>query len=557
MRFQHQQYKWLHSFAVVIILYVLVNLVLFPLFNSGDDVFLLYQVSGGFGDEPTRLLQYDHIWHPLLGGILQFLFRQFPGFNWYTAVLILFQVAATATLLYVFFRKFRPGTALLFFGIYFCFIGIRALLSLNFTYSAWILAVAGFSLLVLCIGAGAKGDRANLVFAFLLLLLSGLLRLQVTFAVTLLFLPVLLLQWRSHFRVWVPVILLLAGLLYGANLWQKHYYRSHIPGWESAEKYRQSLFYAYNRTLHLGKPWQSVFRDSTEKALYGSQFFYDTSYLSEQRVARIGKDLVRYRDLSRPDDREALHWLFIGWRIYLLLFAVSLFICWQQGILSQVWRRWRIPAGFVLGFYFYLFVFLKITEPVHLGVIALLWVHLVDAIPETRAGSLFMGKQSGYYLLLFLVPLAGICVRLERKNRDNRERHLQFSCVTNELRQHPGWLFIATDDALPLDYFYIWDSPAKNRIGNLIYKDRVITRSYNGTLQRFGIRELLPAISLNPNVYLLGRDLPELQQYYKQRFDLDIRLSPRLEGFKCLELRKAYAPARDSLVGKFIGNKNR
>ncbi len=551
------KYNWIRCFGIVLLLFAVVNLVGFPLFNSGDDVFLLYQVSGGFGDPPSNLLQYDHIWHPLLGRILAFGFHHFPRVNWYGLALLLFQLKACTVLLYVFSRRFRPAGAFLFFGLFFCLVEIRALLSLQFTFTAWMLALAGMLLLHQSLIAGGKTERVNSLFAILLLLLAGLLRLQVAGAVVLLFIPVMWVHTREKFRIWGTVILLLAALLFGANRGQKRYYREKITGWEQAERYRQSLFHAYNRTLTREKPGLTVFRDSTERALYGSQFFYDTVYFSRERVKEIGKQISRYRDFREPEDREVLHWLYIGWRIYLWLFFIVFFLFWQQGIGRTVFRRWWLPAGITIGFYIYLFIFLKITEPIHLGVIALLWVQLVLAVPPVKTPELFRVRKDSYYLILFLLPLAMMAVRVYRKNSDNREQHRRFTCLVKDLRDHEGQLFIATDDALPLDYFYIWDSPAGHRITNLLYKDRVITRSYRGTLQRFGIGDPLKAIYDDPRVFLLGHALPELTSYFRERFGVQTGLTPSLSGFGCSEVRKAYVLPRDSSLNPLIRDEHR
>ena len=299
------KYPWFTSFGIVLLLFILVNFVFFPLFNSGDDVFLLYNLSGGFGDTPTHLLHYDHIWHPVLAKPVAWLYSNYPTLNWYTLLLLSFQIAGCTATLYVLSRRFHAVTALGIFLLLFCFIGSRALLSLTFTYSAWIIAAGGFCLL-LHESIGVKRKWFNLVFAGILLLLAGLLRLQVLLAVTVLFIPVFLMNARYKFRIWVPIMLAVWVLVYLSNLQQKQYYRTHIPGWAQEEKMRQSLFYSFNRPNNWKRPLLEVFRDSTEAALYGGQFFFDTSFFSAKRVSEISKALTRVRDFREKDDWQAL-----------------------------------------------------------------------------------------------------------------------------------------------------------------------------------------------------------------------------------------------------------
>src|ERR1700709_146898 len=95
-------------FISVLINLVLFSLVLafsFPIFNSGDDVYLLYLSCGGFGETPTELLHYHYGMHPYIGWLLKNLFTRWPDFNWYTAMLYLFHFVACAVLLMQLLKK--------------------------------------------------------------------------------------------------------------------------------------------------------------------------------------------------------------------------------------------------------------------------------------------------------------------------------------------------------------------------------------------------------------------------------------------------------------------
>ena len=67
--------KWVAAFCIVFLSFLMVNVFLFPLFNSGDDVFLMYTLAGGYGETPTNLLHYNHVWHPILGWVVKTLFE--------------------------------------------------------------------------------------------------------------------------------------------------------------------------------------------------------------------------------------------------------------------------------------------------------------------------------------------------------------------------------------------------------------------------------------------------------------------------------------------------
>ena len=84
-----RQHPVISALLINIILFSGLFAFAFPIYNSGDDVFLLYTLSGGFGQPPTELLHYQYGMHPYLGLLLKNLFIQYPGFNWYSLLLSL------------------------------------------------------------------------------------------------------------------------------------------------------------------------------------------------------------------------------------------------------------------------------------------------------------------------------------------------------------------------------------------------------------------------------------------------------------------------------------
>src|ERR1700741_5500831 len=77
--------KWIRSFGINIVLFLAVIIFLKPVFNSGDDGFLMYCFSGSFGAPPTELVDYSWGWHFILGIPLKNLFALFPVINWYSS----------------------------------------------------------------------------------------------------------------------------------------------------------------------------------------------------------------------------------------------------------------------------------------------------------------------------------------------------------------------------------------------------------------------------------------------------------------------------------------
>ncbi|MBL7748093.1 MAG: hypothetical protein JNM19_11730 [Chitinophagaceae bacterium] len=528
-----QQYGWAVSFSIVLYLFLLFNLIATPLLNSGDDTFLMYTLGGGYGEGPSNLLHYNHIWHPWLGWIVKSLFDTFPGVNWYNILLLLFHIAGCTCILYTLLKRQKTPIAILLFIIAFFFIETRLLLSLTFTGAA-LVAGAGSMCLLVHQFQQRKAMSRDAVAALLLLLLCGMLRLQIAWMVIVLFASIAVTiiprqQWLSFAASLVIVVV----LLFGANKIHEHYYASNIPGWKQQEKFRQALFYAYNKQL-VSIPPPGSFKDSTEQQLFFGGFLYDSVKFNTERIKEIGEKITRNRRLTNKDDQQGLYWFFIEMRVYILLFAVVILLLLTQRNFLPV-RNWLLSFLAFLAVHCYLFIFQKITTPIHLGLLLFLWLALAMQLKKESPiyGRLKSIIPTGIMLLALSCWMA---IRLIKENSENQERYQRFLCATKELNLQADHLFIATDDAFPLNYFYIWNTPKDYPAANLLYKDRLITHSYFNTLNRFSITNLEEALVNNKKVLLVGKNLPALENGKQPA-----RLSAPFPVYKCLEVRQLNA----------------
>lgn len=529
-----QQYGWASSICIVAFFFLIFNLLATPLINSGDDTFLLYTLSGGYGEAPTNLLHYNHIWHPWLGGMVKWLFVTFPGVNWYTITLLLFHTAGCSFLLFVLLKRINCWLAILLFLVLFVFTETRQLLSLTFTGAAFV-AGAGAMCLAIHQFQQRRFISANTIFALLLLVLSGMLRLQIAWLVILLFASIgaTLLHWSKLLRLGAAMVMVVA-LLWGLNKIQVQYYSNHIPGWKQQEQFRQSLFYSYNRQLVATIP-QGTFSDSAEQQLFFTGFLYDSVKFNTERIATISKKITRNRSLANREDRAGLYWFFIELRVYILLFATALVLLLLYRKFLPI-RNWLLSFFVFIAIHSYLFTVLKITMPIHLGLLLFLWMALVMQLK--KEDNLLANRKivipAATVLLLFFGWMG---LRVVKENRANKMRYQKFLCATKELSQNSGKLFVATDDAFPLNYFYIWNLPTKYPAANLLYKDRLITFTYFKTLKRFGITNLEEALISNKNVFLLGNSLPALENRKYPAV-----LSAPFKQYQCLEVRQLNKP---------------
>jgi len=522
---------FLFSLLVTAILLFLFTSITTPLLNSGDDAFMMYTLAGGFGEAPTNLLHYNHLWHPWLGSLVSNLFSVMPGVNWYSIALLVYHWLGLTAVFYVMLRTVKLSSAILLFLTLFTFIEARLLLSLNLTGAALVAGVGAVFLVTHLV----KQQRITIwltVFAVLLLLLAGLLRLHVIVLVILLFLPLLFFGFSKKQVVRVATIIFLLGvILFGLNKLQEQYYIKHIPGWKKQEEFRQGLFYAYNRPIKENIPG-GVFKDSTEQELFFSAFLYDSVKFTPERVMEISKNITRERWLDEKEDRLGLYWFFFELRIYLLLFIVFAGLLVINKQLKQL-RYWVLPLLAVLFIYACLFVFLKMTVTIHLGLLFILWIQFSATIQGDT--TFFPGKKSSAFLIsgILLLLLGWMFVRLYKENIANKSRQQRFRCVMNELNQQKDKLFIATDDSFPLGYFYIWDVPEQYPVTNLLYKDRLLTHTYLQTLNRYGIKDLNKALAEDKRILLLGGKLPSLEKVI-----IGSKLSERNPAFKCIEVRR-------------------
>lgn len=522
---------FLFSLLVTAILLSLLTSITTPLFNSGDDAFLMYTLAGGFGEAPTNLLHYNHLWHPWLGGLVSNLFSAIPEVNWYSIALLVYHWLGLTAVLYVMLRMLKLSSAILLFLTLFIFIEARLLLSLNLTGAAFV-SGSGAVLLLTYLVKQQRITNWLTVFAILLLLLAGLLRLHVILLVIFLFLPLLFFRFSKMQIVKVVTIFLLSGtILFGLNKLQEQHYIKHIPGWKKQEEFRQGLFYAYNRPIKENIP-ANVFADITEKELFFSAFLYDSVKFTPKRVREISKNITRERWLDEKEDRLGLYWFFFELRIYFLLFVFFIGLLFLSKQRKQL-RYWLLPALAVLLIYTYLFIFLKMTATIHLGLLFILWIQFSITIPGTT--TFFTVKKRYLFLLsgVFLFLLAWMFIRLYKENIANKDRQQKFRCVVKELNQQKDKLFIATDDSFPLGYFYIWDVPAQYPVTNLLYKDRLLTHMYPQTLSRYGIKDLNKALSGDERILLLGAKLLSLENMV-----IGKKLSESIPAFKCMEVRR-------------------
>ena len=495
-----------------------------PVVNSDDDLFLMYQLAGGFGERPTNLLHFDHAIHPWLGYILSGLFARFPHFNWYTWFFILCQFFSWTLIGRVLLSSFKKKTGVFVFFLLFVLAGVNGLQSLNMTSTSWLLSISAMAFLFYFPDA--------LIRCFILLLLAGSIRLQIPLIVVTLFIPI---QWVNKKRLpWKPVFFLagFASILFLLNLGQKRYYEKNIPGWDKAESRRQDLFYSFNRPKDLEKDQSLIFQDNIEKAFFERVFLYDEHIPSDDQLAKIARAGTRIRDLTQQEDIDELYWTWAAWRHYLLYLGIMALIVWQQKKLILLLRRSWLPISGMIAFYIFLFLFFKLTAAFFMGILLMMALQFILLWPSGKSGS----ARISYMPLLFLLPMAWSISRSWQVDKVNRKEYRQFACAARELAADRSHLFIATGDVLPLNYFKFNALPGDFPLDNFIYKERVLTRCYLPAFKKYGLTENLFQNLHSPILKFAGPYFPELIMKAFKTGD-SIQFSEPDKAFKCIEVR--------------------
>ncbi len=496
--------KWLFAFGLSSFLILAVTLLSNCLLNSSDDVFLMYTLAGGFGEAPTAMLHYNYGWHPVLGWIIKSLFQAAPGFNWYSFFLLLLHLFGLSSILYVLLKRLSFYVSMGMFLLLFIFTEARLLQSLNYSGTAAIAALGAMSLLVNSL-KGKSGWQVEKVFAIAILMVGGMLRLHIVFLCIMLFIPTALtiLKRKQLFRL-AAILASVCILLFALNKIQVSVYKKNIPGWEKQERLRQALFYAYNRTLKTNME-AGVFADSSEMQSFFSGFINDSSTFSAARLKKIGKSITRARLFNDHNDNQALYWLFMELRPYILLITLLIIPLFIQKNYRSL-KSFVISGILVLMIYAALFIFLKTTLTLHFTLLTALLVALYFQLDKEYPA--FKNKIYGYaWTFTVLLATFWILSREKRQAHENKINHGSFVCAVEEINKNKERLFITTDDSFPIGYFKIQDSPANYPITNLVFKERLLANEYIKTLQRFEIKNLQTALYTDSSTLIIGMPL--------------------------------------------------
>jgi hypothetical protein len=502
-----RQHPLLTAILINLVLFSIIAVAGFPIFNSGDDVYLLYLLSGGFGQPPTELLHYHYGMHPYMGLLLKNLFAGFPGFNFYAGLLYLFHFVACTVILTQWLKKNAAPISLAVYLLIFSALEVRFLLQPTFTNTALVTAMSG--LLLLYNGLRIQQKNSNLLAASCLLFIAALFRLHLLIPAIVLAIPFLAAVTKKQQvkRLFAYAIFLLISITIFSVL-QYQYYKQHIPNWQQEEAYRQTVIHHYNipKKTAEGLPETIQIRaDFLDKGI-----LWDKEFLSASEVTATTKAVELSGAWQQADFKERLYWLLIESRLAVLVMLLIFF--WKLPSLTRIEKTVVISSALLLlVMCMVLLLFRKIPGYVIIGG-ALEWIAFT-ALAGSKPNAV-QPVRNWLFPIAWIFLLAWSAVRLYKHSSWNRQQHLKFQCAYKHVASSPDKLFIVTDDQFPMDYFHVWDTPHQYPLPNLLYKDHFLNNTYQHAYKRCGIQHPLQFIN-NKAIIFTGDLSASVTRYYE------------------------------------------
>jgi hypothetical protein len=514
----NSQYRIIISAVIVnLCLFFLISVLGHPIYDTEEDVYVLYLLSGGFGGAPTELLHYNHVMHPFLSVLLKNFFVWNDHINWYTLTLLFSHFAAVTSILTVLLRITRSIYALVSWVVLFTVFEARFLLAPNFTNAAIICSVAAWVVLFTAPDIG-KAAIKYYVVSILLFIVGSLFRVHVMIPLIVVAVPFIFINSsRKKFIESLFTISVAAALIFLFNVLHQSYYRSKIPGWQTEESYRQSVYRFYNRQFQdvaAGHRWH------TELGMINSGLPIDTSFLSIRKMNEMFADLSSERKDKKRVKGSSKNWFWINNRIFFILFFVLLIFSAAN---KKLLRSVGIVAvlSFLLGLY--LLAHYKLPFYLLLSFFMLTCIFILLQSKESAKGDITWPKSGVLLLLLFWSV-----VQLYKIDRKNLAEITNFKLAYSELAKRPDYLFMNMAGGFPLQKFYVFDLPQRFPLQNLITGEHFLDNIQAPVFNRFDIRDSR-TMYLNHNLFYSGKPVKALLEYFLQLEHIQLRFLKRTE----------------------------
>lgn len=485
-----------------------------PSFYSEEDTHLLYLLSGGYGFQPTAVLHYNYLFHPLLGFLIKNAFVILPGVNWYTIFLLACHVVAINVISAVLFRSLETPVAFVLHLLLFAVFEGWLLLNFGFNSAALVLTVAGL-LILFDFRIRESASRHWLILAFVLLTCAAMIRIHplvplLGISLPFLLFPLIAPRTRAIITTLTSFVVVTVVLVLG----QQGYYTREISQWPEEDKFSQSIFRLYNdgRTkAYQGDPYR------VELDLIAAGLPADKALLHAEKLDKIYQNAIatipRYYFLNQA----TAYWYFVNWRLF---FYVSASVAMVIILTGSSYAIPLISLSIMALGLLTLSYFQRTPEYLLIGCL-FLWVVLFIRM----AAPCFKGQRKllpqAFVALLFI---GWALVRIDKISLQHRQDQKRFAESYRIIREHHQFLFINVYGGLPIKFMPLFADPRNYLLDNFLGSEHFLMNLQHTAFEKYSITELA-AVPLSGNVLFIGEPRKGLLNYFRYK---GFSISPRI-----------------------------
>ena len=224
-------YKILFSTTILYVIFYL----LFPCLYDGWDDSILTLISSGYFNIDSKPDFHLIFINTIIGQFLSFLYSLNKNIEWYFLHLFILQIISTSTIYYVLSLRFKTFLSKVFLAILLFSFSSMFLMKMQFTTTAYMLCASGYILLLHTLDNKFNLKSFKLLSSIFLIVYSYLIRPEVVFSTTALFVPVFLLH--RNLRILVPIVLTILGIIIFSNFVNNSSYKS--TQWKEYKQYNK------------------------------------------------------------------------------------------------------------------------------------------------------------------------------------------------------------------------------------------------------------------------------------------------------------------------------
>ncbi|MEQ8854497.1 hypothetical protein [Gimesia sp.] len=541
-------------------LFGLTHLLMTPTYDTNDDPVMALVASGyGTVKGPDEHLLYSNV---LLGSTLKQLYSVAPDVPWYGSYLLLSQFLAHWLLLYAILLLSRNKFSVLSYLIFYLGVGIYFLAHLQFTTTAFMVGLAGLSLVIVSLFQDQRGSHLPWLKweGAACLIYASLIRYASLQMLCLASLPILIvIGWQmarsNKLKPYLlPATLAICGVL-GGQYYDRQYYQQD-EAWRVFLPYHSVTALLINYTqipyVETTKPiFDEVGWSNTDYQMLREWVYLDQDTYSLERLQKFKEKTDALKLSEFPQVKKAwihsarhaaVHPVFL-----ICLYATIVFNrlnqrrSWQRSII-----RWTL--FWVVLIMIMLIVYLKLPSRVLTCLISLPFYFTLllnqtgwNVTTDTQSPSRGVLFKIGVVILLLGCALL---VWDQKKWSDHLvARNAGFKQNLTEMHQRwPEKVFVSMW-MLPIESFLPYDNQSEIRDFKFLFLNGLQqSPHFQEKLRAYKIQSPMDELIDSDQMYLITREkqVPLIDSYLKQHYKGAIRLilKYRGEGFLVLQLTR-------------------